>query len=208
MTRRPTIFLAMALGAGLASSLAGTAKAQWFFGPPVLPEHAIVDVLRQDGFRRISPPILNRDVYFLNAVDPYGDAVRVIIDAYSGHIIKAHLRSNVPWVHADPYDDEPARPRVQPRPPKQALAPEPRVREPAPEIRRTPSPPKERLVKPKETPKETAKPPVAEAPQGTKGQPRVIPMSPSVPVAPLDDVIPKVQVPSTPTPYVPPAPLE
>lgn len=206
MIRIPRSVLALALGAATMASVPGAAQAQWFFGPPVLPEHAIIDVLRQDGFRRISPPILNRDVYFLDAVDPYGEAVRVIIDAYNGQVIQASVRSNVPWVQADPYDEAPEPPKARPpKQPKQALAPAPRPRDPAPEVQKAPAPPKERVVRPKETPKPTAKPPVAAAPQGTKSQPRVIPMAP--PVAPLDDATPKVETPSTPTPYVPPAPL-
>lgn len=198
---------------GLCLSLLGTpAFAQFYFGPPVLPQRAIVEVLRDEGFRRMSPPVLNRDVYFLDAIDPDGVSVRLIVDAFSGDIIKAHVRhrSAIPEQRSgwDDWDEPPpAAPRSAPAPRKQANAPAPRPRDPVsipPALRQPPSRPSSTKLPP-----DPPKPPVAVMPQGSKATPRVIPIAPSEatvpPVAPLDDV-PARNAPAT--PYVPPAPLE
>ena len=124
-----------------------------FYGPPVLPERAILGSLHQEGFRRLSPPVLNRDVYVLDAIDPYGDPVRVIVSAFNGRIVAAHPqrgswqdeRGGGRWganrwggdrwgglPRVDPFDDEeedevrPVPPRAQSaKPPRQAAAPPP-----------------------------------------------------------------------------------
>ncbi|HRJ70458.1 MAG TPA: hypothetical protein PK812_12725, partial [Beijerinckiaceae bacterium] len=125
---KPHRWMGCAAGALALAGLGAPAQAQYFFGPPVLPQRAVIEVLRDEGFRRISPPILNRDVYFLDAVDPYGTPVRLIVSAYNGDIIKAHLRPRGAWQEADPgWDswDEPPPRRAHPaeRGQKQAVAP-------------------------------------------------------------------------------------
>lgn len=213
--------------AGLLAGGTLPVQAQVYFGShfgvhrfsqePVLPERAIVQILRQDGFRRLSPPVLNRDVYVLDAVDPYGDPVRVIVGAYDGRILQAHRQREARWVHPDPFgnpfDDErltPTPPQAAPRvlPRKQALAPvaPPALKE-KPLI--APQAPKAPPTVLKKTPpaipgSDAAKPiaPVAGAQAGTKVVPRVIEMTPP---ALLDEA---QRTPGPATPQVPPAALE
>lgn len=197
---------------GLVFAMLGTpALAQYYYGPPVLPHRAIVEVLRDEGFRRISAPVLNRDVYFLDAVDPDGEPVRLIVDAFSGDIIKAHLRQRAA-IHSsrpgwDEWDELLPVPRSAQPPRKQATAPTPPPRDPA----STPPAVRQPAARPLTTkkPTEPPKPPVAVVPQGSKAAPRVIPITPTEPavppVSPLDD-IPARTAPAT--PFVPPAPLE
>lgn len=213
--RKMQRLVSVAVGGLAFAALAVPARAQYFFGPPILPERAIVDVLRGDGFRRLSQPVLNRDIYVLDAVDPEGENVRLIIDAYNGEILKAHLRMPASWQQDESrWDDReehhPRRSQPRERNQKQATAPTPRPREPAPAPPTVKQPSAKPLtpVRPAEASK--PKPPVAAAPLGTRGKPRVIDMVPSVPapappVVPLDDV-PARSAPAT--PYVPPAPLE
>lgn len=194
---------------------APAAQAQMFYGPPVLPERAIVGALHSEGFRRLSPPVLNRDVYVLDALDPYGDPVRIIVSAYDGRIVAAYPQrggreGDMPrggrWgglPQVDQFDDDddvvtPTQPRVAPRPPRQAAVPQvkvdpPKVSNPA----LTPKNPTVVKTSPLAIPKDkdasddkSGKPPIAAMP-GTKTVPRVIPIAP-VTAAPAQPAAPAV----------------
>lgn len=58
----------------------------------VLPARAIIRSLRVRQFCRISFPRLRRGFYHARARDAYGRRVRLVIDPYSGHIIRLRYR--------------------------------------------------------------------------------------------------------------------
>lgn len=238
MSETRTHLKSLLLGAALvAGGMTLPAAAQfWHAGPdfhrPGLSAHEIVSDLRDEGFRRLSPPVRNRDVYVLDAIDPYDVPVRVIVSVFDGRILAVHPQRGVVRRPVEPFIDEEgvvtAPPKVTPRPPKQALAQPPKVEPPKsanpaltpknPTVVRT-SPlaiPKDKDSKPAEP-----KDPQAAMP-GSKTAPRVIPMAPaaekSAPVAtpePKASPLPPPAIlddgglskrPTTPT--VPPAALE
>jgi len=208
---------------------AGPLGAQVFYAPPFsayddprypgvyggapLPERAIVRGLRQDGFRPLGRPVLNRDVYVLDAIDPDGAHVRLIVGAFDGEIIQAFVNRRPPAVRVDP-DDAPitdVMPRRQAQPPARTVAPpvarlpdiqttQPRTDTPAV----TPSRPTVVKRSPLALPKEPDAAGVPDRPvQGSKVAPRVIPIGPDV-KAPATTVAPNIDMPAPAPPVSPP----
>ena len=91
------------LGCALAVPVPAAAQ---FYGPPVMHEDAVVQRLRQQGFRRLSQPTLNGAVYYLNAIDPRGVAVRLIANATDGRILAVHPQRDTRWTRIDPEDED------------------------------------------------------------------------------------------------------
>lgn len=179
---------------------AATAQ-MWRHGPGPSAREVVQD-LRDEGFRRISPPVLNHDAYVLDAIDPYNTPVRLIVSAHDGRILAVHRQRDAGWRgggrHLPPVDDldddEPIFSSPPPqRPSRQATAPAPKAEPPrsanpaltprTPTVTKT-SPlaiPKDKDAR-GEKPKD-GKAPVAAMP-GTKTAPRVIPMAPAAVVPP------------------------
>lgn len=228
-----------------------TAPAQFFDPPPfhderyapglrhaVLPVAQIARRLRQEGFRPVTRPVLNRDVYFLDAVDPDGFAVRVIVGAFDGEIVQVFINRRPARVLVDPDDDlspvdRPApAPRLapsRPAPPPVARLPEKKAEPRAPETHRPPptrdpalTPANPTIIRrsPLAIPKESG-PPTQPAPQtGSRQTPRVIPLAPEV-KAPVTTPVPPPETapsqatspvvtpkPATPLPQLPALPPE
>ncbi len=47
---------------------------------------AVVDLVRADGFRNLTPPVYRGDVYLVEATDPRGRRVRLFVDSIQGEI--------------------------------------------------------------------------------------------------------------------------
>jgi hypothetical protein len=169
------------------------ARAQMAYGFARLHPVEVVDLLRDQGFRRLSRPVSNRDVYVLDALDPYNVPVRLIVSAHTGDIVEVFRQRGLSTVEVDPDDDEavdrhlpPARDAVRPaRPERQATLP-PVVKEAPPRTTNpalTPKSPtvvkRSPLAIPKEDGPGAATAPSANLP-GTRSSPRVIPMTPEV----------------------------
>lgn len=206
-------------------AMPGAAMAQVWVHGPLLSPREVVEELRADGFRRISPPLRNRDAYVLDAIDPYDAPVRVIVSALDGRILAVHPQRGAGRYVAprgmapvDDLDDDEviySSPPVQ-RAPRQAAAPPrpvdpPRTTNPA----LTPKNPTSVKTSPLAIPKDKddkadkGKDGAAAAP-GSKASPRVIPLAPNAaPAAPPASSSAPVAPALTPTPpMVPTAPLE
>jgi hypothetical protein len=66
---------------------AAPAAAQWFADDP-MPPRAAARIAARHGFTGLTPPRLAGDVYILQAIDEDGARVRLVIDAYSGRILR------------------------------------------------------------------------------------------------------------------------
>lgn len=177
---------ALAVGAltvGALGPFALPASAQGFYYPQALiAPHSIVGMLRQQGFSRLSQPILNRDVYFLDAIDPYGRPMRVIVSAFNGHIVAAHPQRGRGGVLIDPDDEDDLRPPLQrdwarrdpgawPADPRQPLPDLPNAAPQAqPVPKRAPTPPRDA----------NALPPLAPSAPADKTLPQPTPKNPTV----------------------------
>jgi hypothetical protein len=64
------------------------AAAQWFDDDQPMPPRAAVRIAARHGFTDFSPPRLAGDVYIFNALADDGARVRLVIDAYSGRILR------------------------------------------------------------------------------------------------------------------------
>jgi len=53
-----------------------------------LPPHEVVTIVSSTGLEPVGRPVRQGPVYALRAVDPAGEEVRVIVDAYMGRIVK------------------------------------------------------------------------------------------------------------------------
>lgn len=129
------IFMSAALGS---QPLA----AQWFGafiteGP--IPPQRILSQLRGRGFSDISRPRFDGSVYLIEALNPWGLRVRLVIDAYDGEIVERHRladpllleRGSGRMVGLDPFASprtrEPPRPeRTEPQTRKKARVEPPR----------------------------------------------------------------------------------
>ena len=223
---------------GWVTSGAHIAEAQYFEPPPfhderyaprpypgILPRAQIMRQLRQEGFRPTTGPMLNRDVYVLDAIDPDGFAVRVIVGAFDGEIVQVFVNRRPARVLVDPDDDlspvdRPA-PRAAPSrpapPPPVARLPERKAEPKTPEAQKPPQPRDPALTpanptiirrSPLAIPKESG-PPAPPAPQtGSRTAPRVIPLAPEVkapvttpvPALPADPAPPQAAAPAPPPP--------
>src|SRR5438270_6265234 len=57
-------------------------------GDGALPSYEIVIIVRSTGLEPVGRPVRQGPVYALRAVDPAGEEVRVVVDAYMGRIVK------------------------------------------------------------------------------------------------------------------------
>jgi hypothetical protein len=202
--------LGLMAGAGLFAASLAPASAQVFFRPfahrfsyemegpygappPMMEERAlgpraIVMAAGDQGWRVLSRPIRNRDVYVMEAQDSYGRRARLVIDAYDGTVLQrtphAAILTPAPRYAERDFEDREIAPRgrdprvidgVGPRRaepqkpaqrrPSQAAAPTRPNRE-APEQAVTPPP----SARP-ERPATPTRPPVAAAPAAPSAQP-------------------------------------
>lgn len=95
-----TVFAAASVF-GAAVAMAQPAQAQ-YYGRPMLSERNVLNTLQARGFRRMSPPVLNNDVFVLDAVDPRGMPVRLIVSAFNGSIVDAHPQRQSRWSRMEP----------------------------------------------------------------------------------------------------------
>ena len=91
--------------------------AQWFDDDQPMPPRAAVRIAARHGFTDFSPPRLAGDVYIFHAVADDGARVRLVIDAYSGRILRPlgvsadlapprSTRRLRPWDYAPVPDDD------------------------------------------------------------------------------------------------------
>lgn len=176
-------------GAGAAGllAMAGPASAQWygrpfiFQNPPVIVEEdnlsprEIAAIARRLGYRDVGRPRFTGDEYVVDATTRAGTRVRLVLDAFTGHMIDSYLapetaprrvvrteepRPPVPVPTTRPVlpPSDAESPQVAPRPPRASETP-----------RATPSNPtvvrREPLLPPPASPQQTTPPPaVAPAP--------------------------------------------
>jgi hypothetical protein len=57
-------------------------------GDGALPSYEVVTIVRSTGLEPHGRPVRQGPVYALRAVDPAGEEVRVVVDAYDGRIVK------------------------------------------------------------------------------------------------------------------------
>jgi hypothetical protein len=57
-------------------------------GDGALPPHEIVTIVRSTGLEPLGRPVRQGPAYALRAVDPAGEEVRVVVNAYMGRIVK------------------------------------------------------------------------------------------------------------------------
>jgi hypothetical protein len=93
--------LALAALLGTAVAVPAPARAQ-YYGGPILSERMVLQSLSQRGFRRLSPPVLNNDVFVLDAIDPNGRPMRLIVSAANARIVDAHPQRHTRWTRAEP----------------------------------------------------------------------------------------------------------
>ena len=177
-TPKSRVLAGCVLAAGLLLPLATPATAQGFYyAQPMIPPHSIAGMLRQQGFSRLSRPILNRDVYFLDAIDPYGRPMRIIVSAFNGQIVAAHPQRGRGGVVIDPDDEDDWSPhrRDWARRDPDAWPADPRLPDtpdaaPQPVPKRTPAPPRD----------SGALPPLPAPAPADKSLPRPTPRNPTV----------------------------
>lgn len=198
------------LVSGLLAGFNAPAAAQFRYdygAEALLSPRDVIETLRDQGFRSFTRPRLNRDVYVLNAIDPYDVPVRLIVSAHDGAILEAfrERRRGGSRVIVDPEVDD-DNPKVESTPPPRNEPPRARPR-PAPQAREVPPQPANPDLGPR-APTTTKRSPLAiprdgtgEPPPGagTRSQPRVIPMTPGV-TAPSSKVEPQ----APPSPSLPP----
>jgi len=85
----PRRALSVGLIAGMfALSAAGTAKAQYAYEPDLLlPPRAVVWRLNDRGFTEVTRPRFDGRAYIVEASNPYGDRLRLFVDARDGRIL-------------------------------------------------------------------------------------------------------------------------
>lgn len=94
-------FLAAVTVLGTTVALPALAQAQ-YYGRPIVSERNLLQGLHARGFRRMSPPALNNDVFVLDAIDPRGLPVRLIVSAFNGQIVDAHPQRQAHWTRPGP----------------------------------------------------------------------------------------------------------
>jgi hypothetical protein len=159
---------AACLAAGALEALPTPAAAQFFYQPfsyrwhvepDILTPREIAGVVREAGFSRLSRPEYRGDVYVVDATDVDRSRVRLIVDAYNGHILRTIALAR-PERPRPPRDVPPG---VIELPPRQQ---EPRRQEPR-EAARPPRDLPPREVAPERAPRPA--PPVAVAPRAPGG---------------------------------------
>jgi hypothetical protein len=139
--------------ASLLLALAGApALAQPFLaGDPPLSGRQVLDILSRRGFEPITGARFNGDAYVVDAISPRGEAVRLVIDAFDGQVIRrVNLEGGSldtrgyepppPWVRR--YERPEAEMEEEPRPAPRPARPAPTARVEPPAAPR-PAPPAE-----------------------------------------------------------------
>jgi hypothetical protein len=94
--------VALAVIAALGAFGAVAAVAQPIEGPPAAfsdgpPPYEIIGIVRANGFRPLGPPMRRGRVYVVHAMEPRGDDVRIVIDAFSGRILNVAALDTPPY---------------------------------------------------------------------------------------------------------------
>ncbi len=144
----------LGLGAGVGSA---HAQSRWGDEPGYyegLPTSAIIRAVRSHGLMPVSRITRRGDLYYVNAADDYGRVRRVMVDAYSGRVVRIEAAERPrrgpglpplarPRVHPDDRRDGHAMRRPQPSPP--GLPPPPGIVRADPEAFESRLPPRERV---------------------------------------------------------------
>jgi hypothetical protein len=69
-----------------------------------LPPFEIVAILRSAGFEPVARPVRGAGVFFVRAIDPYDDDVRLTVDARSGRIVAVRSMSLAAPVYGPPME--------------------------------------------------------------------------------------------------------
>jgi hypothetical protein len=81
-------FALLAAQPGLAQVVPPPYPGTMYPGDGALPPHEIMTIVRSTGLEPIGRPVRQGPAYALRAVDPAGEEVRVIVNAYMGRIVK------------------------------------------------------------------------------------------------------------------------
>ena len=81
-------FMLLAAQPGLAQVVPPPYPGTMYPGDGALPPHEIMTIVRSTGLEPIGRPVRQGPAYALRAVDPAGEEVRVIVNAYMGRIVK------------------------------------------------------------------------------------------------------------------------
>jgi hypothetical protein len=146
----PRRALSVGLIAGMfALSAAGTAKAQYAYEPDLLlPPRAVVWRLNDRGFTEVTRPRFDGRAYIVEASNPYGDRLRLFVDARDGRILgrqrldmapeaPPHLVRRAPgygWTEEDEAPRRPIREAERIVPPADIPFPQDQARRPRPDF--------------------------------------------------------------------------
>lgn len=179
--------------AALLVALAGApALAQPFLaGDPPLSGRQVLDMLSRRGFEPLTGARFNGDAYVVDAVSPRGEAVRLVIDAFDGQVIRrVNLEGGSldmrgyeppsPWVRRYERPEVEIEEEVRPAPRPARPAPTVRVEPPAPR----PAPPTEPPVASVERPAPAQKPAVRAVPPAPTVKPDAQPQRPAASATP------------------------
>lgn len=168
-TRAARALLLAGAGAAAVLAVSGAASAQWygrpfiFQNPPVIVEEdnlssrEIAAIVRRLGYRDVARPRFTGDEYVVDATTRAGTRVRLVLDAFTGHMIDSYLA-----------------PEAAPR--RVVRTEEPRPRAPVPTARPV-LPPSDA-----ESPQVAPRPPRAsETPRATPSNPTVVRREPLLP---------------------------
>ena len=81
-------FALLAAQPGLAQVVPPPYPGTMYPGDGALPPHEVMALVRSTGLEPIGRPVRQGPAYALRAVDPAGEEVRVIVNAYMGRIVK------------------------------------------------------------------------------------------------------------------------
>jgi hypothetical protein len=81
-------FALLAAQPGLAQVVPPPYPGTMYPGDGALPPHEIMTIVRSTGLEPMGRPVRQGPAYALRAVDPAGEEVRVIVNAYMGRIVK------------------------------------------------------------------------------------------------------------------------
>lgn len=146
---------ALALVALAAAPAPAAAQIFFEFGVWRLDPVDVIDELRDQGFRQVGPLIPRGRVYLVDATEPTGERVRLVVSAGSGDILQTIVLSQPRFIDVPPEHRRPLR-RARPV--------EPREESGRPQ-RQAVVPPERPPVRPQPRPSPTLRPPAEERPQ-------------------------------------------
>ena len=156
----------VALGLVIPSILpASPAIAQLFFSRR-LPPGQIISIVQSRGYTYPTYPYYRGDIYVVDANEPRGNRIRLVIDPNSGEIVERLLIRQQRVVPGPGFDDTYVRsgvPRIV-NPSEEAIGGQPQDKRPVKRTARRPAERAPETLAPVETPTATA--PAASAPQG------------------------------------------